>query len=200
MVREQHNDEAKAAFSRDFFKLRKSAGVIYADKQVKDLSGRIMFKYCSPEAIQDALEPLLIQNGFTTLFGQEINDALTTINLTLIHEMGHQETRHYSIRSISPNKSMDGAKCDTGSATMALRHLQIKMFGLKTRIRAEDDARMEGEPITKEQAESLAHRVAMTNSDKVRFLAVAGAATFAEIPSAKYAMLSDMLAKKEQSK
>ncbi len=192
----------KSAFNRSFFALKREISTMnfYADKEAKTKSGEVAYSYCSETEIAGKLEPVLFKHGFAMLFGQRQETDRVVAIVTLIHELGHEETREYSVRVGQSNQMKDSTAVDAGSTTSAWRHLVIKMFGLKSRIRAEDDARNEGEFITQAQAEELEHRLKMVNGDVAKFLAVAGAKKFAEIRAGKYATLTEMLWKKENPK
>jgi len=200
MRREEMALENKACFNRAFFALKReiSGMNFYADKEAKTKSGEVAYSYCSEVEISTKLEPVLFKHGFTMLFGQRQDGDRVVAVVTLIHEQGHEETREYSVRVGQANSMKDATAVDAGSTTSAWRHLVIKMFGLKSRIREQDDARNLGEVITKDQAEELARRVAETNTDKAKFLAFAKANSFAEILSGKYDSLDQALRKKEQ--
>lgn len=213
MVREQRADEAKAAFAAAFFQLRKNMPEIYADREAKN-DGKVVYTYCSEEEISKKLEPHLMTYGFAMLFGQpknEANDPRITVSVTLIHEAGHQETREYSVHPGTQNKMKDATACDTGAATSAWRHLMIKMFGLKSRLRAEDDVKNLGANITPDQARDLQRRLLETGSDVMGFLVFAGiklpptatadeiAKAFDRIPSNKLGTLDAALRRKEKT-
>lgn len=195
--REEVREENKSAFARDYFQLRKTMPPIYADKVAKDKGGNPVYTYCSEEEISKMLEPHLFAHNFAMLFGQRQEEGRVVAIVTLIHADGHQEIREYSVRTGATNAMKDATAADSGSTTTAWRHLMIKMFGLKSRIQAEDDARNEGGYITPAQAEELEHRLKMVNGEVARFLKVAEAETFATIRAGKYATLDQMLAKKE---
>lgn len=196
-------------FNRAWFELRKHIGTLdlYADKQVTDNSGNVLFAYCSEREMCEKLEPILLAHGFTMLSGQELKDGIITVSITFIHEAGHQETRCFSVRSPAQNRVMnDASKCDAGGSTSAWRNLIIKCLGLKARIQVEDDPRNLGEQITPEQAEELQRRVMETESNELAFLKLAGVTAIAGKPtlehykaimSEKYQMLDELLRKKE---
>jgi hypothetical protein len=199
LCREQRAEEAKAAFAKAFFQLRKNMPAIYADKEAKDRQGNVVYTYCSEEELSKALEPHLMTYGFAMLFGQASVDGRITVNVTLMHEAGHSETREFTVRSGTPNAMKDGAMCDAGGATTAWRHLMIKMFGLKSRLQAgaPPDARIDGEKIAKEKALYLRELVRETNTDEKRFLEYAGAPTFEDIGEARYDDCARLLHKKQ---
>ena len=133
------------------------------------------------------------------LFGQRDEAEKTVAIITLIHKDGHEENREYSVRSGGTNRMKDATAADTGATTSAWRHLVIKMFGLKSRIREEDDARNLGtdEKITEAEARDLERRVFDTKSDTIAFLKFAGAKSFDEIKAARWDALDQMLRRKE---
>lgn len=205
MRRQELRDEYKRDFAKDFFNLKKALAVtsIYADKVAKKTNGDLAYTYCSESEISEKLEPLLLANGFTMLFSQRNEEGRTVAVVKLLHQAGHEETQEYSVRVGATNAMKDASAADSGSTTTAWRHLMIKLFGLKSRIRAEDDVRNEGDPnerVTSAQAEELEHRAKMSNSKIDTFLKLAGSAKFSEIPARNFDMLSRLLAEKERGK
>jgi hypothetical protein len=204
MRREELAHESKAKFNRAFFELRRELSQLdfYADKAAKTESGQIAYRYCSEKELASGLEPVLFKHGFTMLFGQRDENERTVAIITLIHADGHEETREYSVRSGATNRMKDATAADTGATTSAWRHLVIKMFGLKSRIREEDDPRNLGETnakVTSAQAEELERRVNLLNSNVAAFLKLAGATSFADIPANNYEVMDRMLQSKEKA-
>ncbi len=194
MCREQRAEDSKGAFAKAFFLLRKNMPEIYADKEAKNRAGETSFTYCSEAEISRMLEPHLMAYGFAMLFGQTEKDGKVTVSITLMHEQGHAETREFTVRSGAPNAMKDAAMCDAGAATTAWRHLVMKMFGLKSRIAANQDATIEGERITPDKVQYLREQVAEKKRDEARFLAFAGVKTYEEITEAVYPLLIRSLA------
>jgi len=202
MRREELAMANKEQFNRAFFELRQEISRMdfYADKQAKTDSGAVAYSYCSEKELSSKLEPVLFKHGFAMLFGQRDEGEKTVAVITLIHKGGHEESREYSVRSGGTNRMKDATAADTGATTSAWRHLVIKMFGLKSRIREDDDARNlgDGRRITKAQADELERRAMETNSNIPAYLRIAGVAKFSEIPAIKYELLSNLLAEKER--
>lgn len=196
MCREQRAEDAKAAFAKAFFQLRKNMPEIYADKEAKDRNGNITFCYCSEEEIAKKLDPHLLAYGFASLFGQEQVEGRVIIKYTLIHEQGHSETREFSVRSGAPNAMKDAAMCDTGAATTALRHLLMKLYGLKSRISDKQNAAIEGEKISPEKIHYLREQVRETGSSEARFLEMAGVKSLEEITEGIYPVMVRSLSMK----
>jgi hypothetical protein len=195
--REEVNEESKRAFAKAFFQLRRSMPELYADKSAKNNSGVVAYTYCSEEEISRMLEPHLFAHGFTMLFGQRQEDARTIAIVTLMHEGGHAETREFSVRAGNTNAMKDATAADVGSTTTAWRHLMIKMFGLKSRIRTDYDPRVEGGFITEEQADDIERRCALVHVNRELFMQFAGAKTYREIRADRYDEIIRMIVKKE---
>jgi hypothetical protein len=199
MRREEVSAANIAKFNKSFFKLRQeiSGMDFYADKAAMN-NGKVAYSYCSETELSSMLEPVLLKHGFTMMFGQRSDEGKIVAIITLIHEEGHEETREYSVRSGNTNALKDATAADTGATTSAWRHLVIKMLGIKSRIREDADPRNLGGKVTKEQAEELEQRVAITNSNRATFLKMAGVDSFAAIPTLKYEVLDQLLRMKEQ--
>ena len=200
MCREQRAEDAKLAFNRAFFQLRKEMPVVYADKEVTTKSGAVAFQYVSPAEIKKMLEPLMMRHGFCTMADQKLTAGEVTVTVTLIHDAGHSEHRSFTVRVSPGNQLMSPSQCDAAASSVAERHCLIKLFGLQTRIREDDDPRNIGEAITEDQANLLEARVKDTNSNVPAFLKFAGSKTgrFADIPANRYAECDRMLRQKEQ--
>jgi hypothetical protein len=199
MCREQRAEEAKAAFAKAFFILRKNMPELHADKQAKTRSGEVAYTYCSEEEIARMLEPHLMSHGFAMLFGQSENDGKITVSVTLMHEAGHSEVREFTVRAGTPNAMKDAAMCDTGAATTAWRHLVSKLFGLKSRIAENQgrfDATIEGERINADRVQFLHEQVKETGSDEQKFLRLAGVERYEDITNGSYDVLVRALSAK----
>lgn len=190
----------KTEFNRAFFRLKKEISTLefYADKEARNDSGKVTFVYCSETEIARIIEPVMFKHGFAMLFGQRQETDRVVAIVTLIHEQGHEEVREYSVRSGNTNRMKDATAADTGATTSAWRHLMIKMLGIKSRIRDDQDPRNLGDKITAEQCEELQRRVAESNSNPEAFLKLAGSPTFSEIHSMKYDLLDQFLRLKEK--
>lgn len=190
MCREQRAEDAKTAFAKAFFQLRKNMPEIYADKEGKNDSGAVCFRYCSEEEISKKLEPHLMAYGFAMLFGQSADEARITVNITLMHEAGHSETREFAVRAGATNRMKDGAMADSGAATTAWRHLVMKLFGLKSRITAtNEDARLVGEKLTPDKIQYLREQIKECGGTEASYLELAGAKSFEEIGTNVYPVL-----------
>ncbi len=198
MRREEMAHQNKQDFNRAFFQLKREIAAMdfYCDREALTRGGDIAYTYCSEAEIASKLEPVLFKHGFAMLFGQKQENERVVAEVTLIHESGHEEKREYAVRTGSTNAMKDATAVDTGSTTSAWRHLVIKLFGLKSRIREQADVRNEGEPIDFVKVQYLKEQVAATGSDERSFLEFAGARTYEEIGTNRYDALVRALAKK----
>ncbi len=201
MAREQRAEDAKAAFAKAFFQLRKNMPNLHADKEARNRAGEVTFVYCSEEEISKMLEPHLMAYGFAMLFGQSEADGRVSVNVTLMHEAGHQETREYTVRAGAPNAMKDAAMCDTGAATTAWRHLMSKWFGLKSRIQQNQDVRNEGEKINADKVAFLVEQVRdLGGNAEASLKEVAGVQRFEDVPELVYPVLIRMIEGRKKAK
>lgn len=202
MRREEVALENKAAFNRAFFELKKEIARMdfYADKEATTQSGAKAYSYCSEQEISGKLEPVLFKHGFAMLFGQKKDGGIVTAEITLIHESGHEEKREYSVRVGTSNKMKDDTAVDAGSTTSAWRHLVIKMFGLKSRIREEGDVRNVGSKISPDKAAELRDRCEACGLRVEKVLAMCQAESFESIGEAALPLLENMIRAKEKPK
>ena len=196
MVREQRAIDAKAAFAKALFALKKNMPEIYVDKEARNSKDQVAYRYCSEEEISRKIEPHLMAYGFTTLFSQKEGEGRVTVELTLIHEEGHETHHEFTVRAGATNAMKDATAADSGAATTAWRQLIMKMFGLKSHLSNRPDAQIVGERITEDQALWLRDAIKQTKSDEAAFLKWAGAPTYEEIGSADFERLSRSLNKK----
>ena len=200
LKREEDAHQNKIAFNRAFFALKKDVASLElcCDKQARDRSGNVMYVYCSEAEISASLEPLLMKHGFAMLPGQHAEGDRLVVEITLIHEDGHEEKRTYAVRQGATNAAKDATQADTGATTSAWRHLVTKMFGLKSRIsdNGKDNVSLEGEPISSEKVQYLKEQVKDTGSDETKFLATAGVTKYEDIREGSYGVLIRMLTAK----
>jgi ERF superfamily len=156
-------------------------------------------KYERFEDVMEAVRPALNNNGFSVSFSNEWKDNRITESCHLSHIGGHSRTNSFTVRV---GKADTETQADCKAATTAKRNALLNALNIVIRQDAlqneDDDPRLEGSPITKEQADELERRVKETNSDEKTFLKLAGSANYRDILSGKYSVLDEMLRLKEQ--
>jgi hypothetical protein len=199
MRREEVAHEAKIAFNRDFFRLKRElAGMdFYADKTALTKSGAVAYTYCSEAELNAKLEPVLFKYGFAMMFGQGTDGDRVVAEITLVHEAGHEEKREYAVRTGSANAMKDATAVDTGSTTSAWRHLVIKLFGLKSRISETKDAKNDGEFIDFDKVQYLRERCKETGMSEATLLRLAGAESLEKVGVNIYPVLTNALSMKK---
>lgn len=167
-------NRARIEFFRALAAMRKSMPAIYADNEVRIKAGQVAYRYASPQAIKEALEPHLQRHGLMTMASQRMDGNSITVTLTVAHEGGHSEQANYTTR-ISPGTAlMTVTQCDAAAATAAERQALIRFFGLRVRIREDEDPRNEGVYISEEDAKTLRERALACGADERKFLKFAG--------------------------
>lgn len=154
-------------------------------------------KYEKFEDVMNVVSPLLKEFGFTVSFSMDFKDNRIIETCTLKHIGGHSQANSFAVRS---GKADSDTQADCKAATTAKRNALCNALNIVIRqdiLNDEHDPRIEGGCISKERAFELERRVGETNSDKSRFLKLAGSETFAGIAAAKYDILDQFLAQKE---
>lgn len=187
---------AVRSFNRAFRALQAEIPVIVASSEIPNRG-----KYERFEDVMRVVSPLLEKHGFSVSFSQDTKDNRIVVTCTLLHDDGYKQSNNFTVRVGGRSDSETQADCK--ASTTAKRNALLQALNIVIRqdcLQDEDDPRNEGDTITKEQAESLAHRLAMVNGDKAKFLKLAEAPDFVSIKSGKLAVLDEMLRRKEQGK
>lgn len=156
-------------------------------------------KYERFEDVMHQIRPALTKHGFSVSFDQKADDKRVTVTCRLCHSAGHFKDTSISVRLGGRADSETQADCK--ASTTAKRNALTYALNIVIRqdcLNEEEDASIEGGYITKERAEELAHRLAMVNGDRKKFLELAEAESFETIRSGKYQTLSEALEKKER--
>jgi len=188
---------AAREFNRAFTLLQQEMPTVQALKPVPDKHGNIKYKYAPFEAIMKQVQPYLNKHGFSVRFSSKIDSGKVTMMCTLMHSAGHSVTNEFTVRIGQGPPGASESQADGSAASYAQRGVFCDALNIV--VRQDNDARMEGAPITPEQAKNLRERVMSTGSDEAAFLKFSGAKTYEEIPSAKYDLLDRTLAKKEKT-
>lgn len=196
--REEVKLNAEKEFAAAFVSLQKDLPTIIGRRQVPDKQGRIKFAYANFDDIDEIVRPICLRHGFSYAFHEGgIADGRVTMIMTLQHAGGHSRPIPFSVRIGQGPPNATESQADMSGHEYAKRGAIESGLSLRI-IGSREDARMEGGPITSAQADELERRVALTNSNKERFLAVTGAKSFREIPAGSYTVLDGMLRQKEQ--
>jgi len=190
--------DAKRKFAAAFVELQQDLPTIVGYRPIPDKQGNVKFRYANFDDIDEIVRPICLRHGFTYAFHESgVDTGRVTVVMTLEHCGGHSREVPYSVRIGSGPPGSSDSQADVSGHTYAQRGALESGLSLRI-VGGREDARMEGGPITEEQAFELERRVAETNSSKEKFLAYARAATYREIASSRYNDL-DMFLRKKQS-
>lgn len=190
--------DSERAFATDFTALQSEVPKIQANKTVANKDGTPRFAYADYEEIDDQLRPIALRYGFTWSFmeGPQVAGKVTKI-CVVQHRRGHSREHSHTVRIGSGPPGCSDSQVDESAHSYAKRGALCDAFCI--RVRHTGDARDEGGSISAEQAADLEKRVKETGSDMRRFLSFAGAKSFAEISTIRYAMLDENLRRKEKT-
>lgn len=189
---------AEREFNTAYHHLRSILPPVDAVQPVPGRDGTVRYRFAPLEEIEKQIKPYLEQCGFSFSFREQVGDDKHKIEICrVMHIGGHSEDHPYSVRIGNGPPGCTETQADGSAGSYAKRYALCDAFGIVIKHQ-DQDARLEGGPITREQAEELAERVNLTNSDREKFLKLAGADTFFTIPAAKYDMLDDLLRRKER--
>lgn len=186
--------KAERAFTSAFVALQADMPAITATTVIPNRG-----KYERFEDVMRVVGPLLQKHGFTVSFSMDFNENRVLETCHLKHVGGHSQSNSFAVRT--GRKADSDTQADCMAATTAKRNALLNALNIVIRqdcLTSDNDPHIEGGFITPEQAAELEHRIAMTNSDRAKFLKLAGAASFKEIAIGKYQVLDELLRQKEQ--
>lgn len=191
----------KRDFAKAFVALQQDIPRIKATKVIPDKHGNMRSSFAPFEEIDGQARPICLQHGFTYSFSEGPFQAgkITKI-FTLLHgDTGIEKSNSYSVRIGQGPPGCSESQADGAAHSYARRGalcdgLNIVVVGI------DNDARLEGGPISQELADELERRVNLINADVKAFLKLAGAGTFAEILAVKYDILDQFLQMRERKR
>jgi hypothetical protein len=191
--------EAEKQFAAAFIGLMREMPKVQATKIIPSKDGTMRSSFAPFEEIDAQARPLCLDHGFTYSFSEgEFNAGRITKICTLTHSGGHSRSNPFTVRVGSGPPGCSESQADGAAHSYAKRGalcdaLNIVVHGI------DNDARVEGGVITQGQADDLRRRVRETASNESFFLKFAGAKTFEEISTSKYAVLDEQLRRKEKT-
>jgi len=186
---------AEKAFAAAFVELQSEMGSVKASRPVPNNDGTTRYRFAPFEDIMAEVGPRLKQHGFAVTFSTDFKEGRLIKSCTLQHVSGHSKTNSFAVRIGSGPPKATESQADGAASTYAKRFALCDALNIQ--IDHDTDAAAEGGSVTPAQAEELERRVKLTNTDVAKFLAYAGAKTFAEIKATRYAELDANLARKE---
>jgi hypothetical protein len=191
------DQRAEREFAQAFVALQSEMPKVQATRPVPNKDGTQRYKFAPFEDIMAQVGPMLQKHGFTVCFSSKFENDRIIASCTLQHVGGHKRTNDFAVRVGSGPPGATVSQADGAASTYSKRFALCDSLNIVI-SHLDNDARLEGGTITKDQADELERRVNETNSDKKIFLQLAGATLFSEIPAAKYDLLDEMLTRKER--
>lgn len=193
--------DAEKQFAAAFVALQADMPRIDAVKPVPNNDGTIRYKFAPYEAIMEQVRPVIQRHGFTVTFSSDVKDGRVVQTCTLQHVGGHKRSNSFGARIGRGPPGSSEAQGDGAASTYAKRFALCDALNIVIEAdRDGADARNDGAPITRDQAQVLREMVKDTGSDEGAFLRFAGAASYEEIGSARYDGLFAALQRKSHSK
>jgi len=186
--------DAERRFAQAFSELQAELGTFNATKTVPDKQGNARYTYLPYDEIMRTVQPLLQRHGFSVSFSTDFKDARIVQTCTLQHTAGHHRDYLAFVRAGAGPYGATETQADGAAMTYAKRYALCNALNIV--VEHDTDARREGTPISSEQAQTLREMVKDTKSDEAAFLKFAGAKSYEEIGSERYASLFSALQKK----
>jgi len=191
--RQSEND-----FAVSFAAMQGELGVFQATKIVPGKDGKKRYAFAPYEEIMAGVKPLLQKFGFSVSFSTEFKDNRVCQTCTLQHISGHHRDYKAYTRVGSGPPGATESQADGAAMTYGKRYALCNALNIT--VEHDTDARMEGGPVTPEQAETLWRLVQESGANEQAFLKHAGACDYAEIGSNRYADLLESLERKLRQK
>lgn len=186
--------KSEEVFANAFSRLSKAIPAIKATKPVPGRDGTTRFKYEPLHKIEKKLRPLALKHGFTYTFSETpTENGRVTKVCTVQHVGGHKRSNTFTIRSSTPPHATE-SQGSMADHTYAKRGALCDAFGIV--VEHDDDAKMEGKPITADQAAEIRQMVRESKSDEAKFLKWCGAERYEDILDSKLDFIYATLEKK----
>jgi hypothetical protein len=196
MAMQEHIEDRQAErdFAQAFAGLQSELTSFQATKAVPDKNGNTRYTYLPYDEIMFKVRPLLERFGFSVSFSTEFIDARILQTCTLQHQCGYHRDYKAYVRAGSGPYGANEAQADGAAMSYAKRYALCNALNIV--VEHDTDARLEGVPITQEQADTLCQMVHDSHSNEQAFLKYAGACDYIEIGSNRYNDLFAALKKK----
>lgn len=196
MIKDLVAMDAERKFTVAFNALQSELPALVAKTEISNRG-----KYMKFEDLMHEIQPFLTKHGFTVSFSNDFKDNRIVETCVLKHVSGHSQSSSYAVRV--SGRADSETQADVKAGTTAKRKAIQDALNLVIRqdcLNEEQDPRMEGRSVSREQAEELAHRVEMLGDrvNRESFFKFAGATTFSEIAASRYEDLDRLLSKKEK--
>jgi hypothetical protein len=190
--------QAKKDFAMAYAKMQAEIPRIKATEKIPDRNGNMRSSFAPFEVIDAQAGPICRAHGFTYSFKEGAFMQGRVTKICILQHIGGFEREHpYSVRIGQGPPGCSESQADGSAHSYAKRGALCDALNIVV-VGMDDDAKLEGGPITPVEAALLRARVKATKSNEEFFLKFAGATSFETIPSSKLGLLNDQLARKEK--
>lgn len=156
-------------------------------------------RYARLETIDEAIRPLLAEEGFSFSFNEEKADGQNrTYSAKLSHRDGHSETKLLTL-PIDVNEYRTSIQNAASTNAYARRYL-IKMHLNLVEVGEDRDGNRPPQPITDDQAKDLETKVEEVGGNKQMFLQTLGASSFESITTKQWHEALQLIEDKRRAK
>lgn len=194
--------KAEREYARAFAALQSETVTVNPNRVIPDNNGGTRSQFADFPEIMGMVRPILARHGFSVRFNARYDfttKPLMVAECYLRHTSGPEVKTEFAVRVGSGPPKASEAQADGAAMTYAKRYALCNALNIVVG-EVDTDARNEGETIDPGTAADIERRVRATGGDVTRFLAFAGAASFAEIRTGRLASVLQAVAEKEREK
>jgi len=190
---------AEQEFARSFADLQKDLPKIHATREVPNRDGTVRYKFAPFEEIMREAQPYLSKHGFSVSFNTKWDSSRLIVSCKLLHAGGHSQTNEFAARVGGGPPGANEAQADMAVKTLAKRGALCDALNIVVEHDTDgDDARIEGDVITKEQSDAIRQLIRETKTDTEKFLALAQADSIDKIRTARLDELMGVLERRKK--
>lgn len=178
-------DQRRTSYMAALARLQERLPQIAKSGRIMDRDGAtVRNRYAKIEDIDTVVRPLCAAEGFSFSYDSKAGPGGAEYACAMHHRDGHTEVKTITLQS-DTSGSKNAVQAMGSTVSYARRYLLGMHLNLITRDE-DDDGAGGGGAVTAEQAAELRAALAEAGGSEDRFLRWAGAATFEEIPAARY--------------
>lgn len=130
--REFMAEQAKVAFDRAMAAFQMECPTIKKDKEVRNDSGKLLYKYAQIDSIVEQAKPFIGKNNLSYAFKTEITTERVKVICTVKHAHGHSEPTDVDFPMGSKTGIMSAPQAVAATVTFAKRYAFCNAFGIMT--------------------------------------------------------------------
>lgn len=178
--------DARAAYYTALAEMQPNLPVITENGGIKDRGGNIQSTYALWEDVNEAIRPILAENGFALSFKVRRAESEIITTGILSHRAGHSEETELALPT-DTSGSKNAVQAVGSSTSYGKRYTAFALLNL-TSAGEDDDGDKGGrpEPVSREQLDTLLGVADAVSADKAKFSKIFGVASLRDIPAKQY--------------